>query len=829
MRFKLEDIGDILLEAKDKEGKEWDVVLIQAGLSKNGKYYPADVLKKSLSLFEGAKAYVFEFKDGLMKHLPELARKIVPQGFLRNLVGWYDEVRYGEFRDTDGNEQEGIIARFHISEAADWLRKLMRDAWDAGKQMLGFSIDGGGKTHQTVVNGQTVEWVDEISVINSTDVVSYPAAGGQALRLVAGQIGGSEMKKCLKMILDFLAERKAEILEGLDLENLANDQLEKLVVEALKEQDTFIEAMSGVVEAQDLFNLLDELAGLVKNEALELVKEIQGRLRKYGYPGNGVRYGYPYHPRPHRAALSPEEKERLERAIKAVDSVKEELATEKRKTLLASTLMASNLPVAVKDKLRKTFSGRAFEEKELTEALVAEKETLAKLSESGEIKGLGISSAEIILDEADKKQSALDKLVDPEAQVSEKCKGIGAFRGLKEAYVAFTGDGEVTGRVPEGRLAEAMSTTDFAYALGASMTRRLVKLYGVLPSTWRNIANIVPVSDFKTQEAIRWGGFGRLPVVAERAAYGDLFGASDERATYSATKKGGYVSITREMIKNDDLKMLARIPKELARAANETVEYYAWNPLIANSNIYDGTALATVAHANYATDALGFDALTAAKSRMRKQWNRGSKEDSGSALGTHSATTLQDTTKSWVVNQWTGRYARLVSGAGAGAIALIASNSADTLTFATVPTAPVDGTKYEISVAAAADPRIGLEPKFLVCGIDLKPTAEILRNSDKKPLVGAEEAVNIHKGTFDILTPLWWADLTDWALLADKNIIDMVEIGFVDGAEEPQLLVQDVPTIGNVFTNDEIRYRVRHEYGLAIVDYRGFTKNVVGG
>jgi len=71
--------------------------------------------------------------------------------------------------------------------------------------------------------------------------------------------------------------------------------------------------------------------------------------------------------------------------------------------------------------------------------------------------------------------------------------------------------------------------------------------------------------------------------------------------------------------------------------------------------------------------------------------------DSGTATGTQSATTLQDTGKTWVVNAHTGKYVYLTGGTGQGQIRVIASNTADTLTIATWGVTPVAAsTTYEI-------------------------------------------------------------------------------------------------------------------------------------
>jgi hypothetical protein len=82
--------------------------------------------------------------------------------------------------------------------------------------------------------------------------------------------------------------------------------------------------------------------------------------------------------------------------------------------------------------------------------------------------------------------------------------------------------------------------------------------------------------------------------------------------------------------------------------------------------------------------------------------------DSGIATGTHSTTTLQDTSKTWVVNQWAGRRLKMVSGAGQSVEIVIASNTANTLTFA-VTTAPISAsTSY--SILGGAIRGLGINP-----------------------------------------------------------------------------------------------------------------------
>jgi hypothetical protein len=79
-----------------------------------------------------------------------------------------------------------------------------------------------------------------------------------------------------------------------------------------------------------------------------------------------------------------------------------------------------------------------------------------------------------------------------------------------------------------------------------------------------------------------------------------------------------------------------------------------------------------------------------------------------------------------------------------------------------------------------------------------------------------------------LILPIWyWTDVDDWCLAADPNDVPMIEVGFLDGQEEPSIFVQDNPNVGSMFSNDKITYKIRHPYGACVEDFRGFYKGVV--
>ncbi len=45
----------------------------------------------------------------------------------------------------------------------------------------------------------------------------------------------------------------------------------------------------------------------------------------------------------------------------------------------------------------------------------------------------------------------------------------------------------------------------------------------------------------------------------------------------------------------------------------------------------------------------------------------------------------------------------------------------------------------------------------------------------------------------------------------------------------PDMFLQDQPQVGTVFTADQITWKVRHEYGGAVIDFRPIYGAIVAG
>jgi hypothetical protein len=449
---------------------------------------------------------------------------------------------------------------------------------------------------------------------------------------------------------------------------------------------------------------------------------------------------------------------------------------------LTTKLTEAALPEIVDRKLRKRFDGRVFELVELEEAIVDEKDMLAALSESGQVTGMGAPKVELGLSEFEQVQAAFDGLF----EVQEADSKVPRLGGIREAFAIATGvdiaavggadrplkeslRSQLEAYVRAGRLKESethlqeadVTTASFSYLLGTSMNKRLLKDYQAWPSEWQKFTTINAIKDFKQQDRIRLGAFGSLSTVAEDAAYTTLT-LSDTRAIYTPTKRGNLVQVTRETIINDDLYAIKQIPQKLAVAAAFTLAEFVYNLLAPNfGNIYDAHPL--------------FDSIN------------------------HLNT-------------------------GVLAANLGVTNSGTALSSAALQAAII---KMRKQTNMASKP-IGLKPRYLLTVPDLEFTAMTLlksaglpggNNNDINPMLGYAEPIISPQLNALAAGP---ASVAIWIAIADPRVVDTLEVGFVGGQANPVLLIQDMPLYGLNFTQDTISYKVRHEYGGAVVDYRGF-------
>lgn len=755
-----------LLASTQPEGKEFEVVLIEAGPSKNKEpfnfNYSEELLSKSAALFEGTKAYAYEkFEDGkhVFDHLPIEARKANPQGFPKNLVGWYDNVRFGEFRREDNSTGKGLLARFHI--AASWLRDLMKNSWDAGKKnLLEFSIDADGKIRKAVdAAGNAIKDVLQFDKVDEVTVVTDAAAGGRILRMIASKQKESETKS-MDAILKWLREKFPKL------------------VESVKDDDAVEAKQTAIMAALD--------------KILESVKAGAAAGNNNGGQAAGGNDGADNKP------LTAEAVQEMIRQVSAdamgkfiaerdAESAKTKAAQAASDKLVEDKLKESKLPEPTQKKIRKQLEGKLISEGELMVLLKDEQDALAALQEAklyvpGQER---FSEATINKDQVDKYNDAfLGMLMNRPINKQQPFKGIHhsyreitgysgsasdvGHRVLRECAIA-TSPLNIKQEVWNKMLRESrqginarmqedtLTTTLWAEVYGDSVRRAMIMFY-FMPKLqeWRRVvSSIVPIPDFRTNRRQRVGGFSNLDIVAQGGTYQEKSWPADEEATYAVRTRGNLFPLTRVAMINDDLGALRQVPQMTGQAAAQTLYEFVFDFFATNPTIYDGSALFVAGHSNLGSTALADAAL-------------------------------------------------------------------DDRIFAMMDQSQLSNSKP-----------LGITPKNIMVPNELARTAWEVTKSKVSSTSGRTETVpNWFESVFNFDEPIvvaYWTDATNWFLCADPAIWPTIEIGFLNGQEEPELFVQDQPTVGSVFTADKITYKIRHEYDGAVLDYRSLDGSVVAG
>ncbi|MFG3709207.1 2'-5' RNA ligase family protein [Micromonospora sp. NPDC047670] len=119
---------------------------------------------------------------------------------------------------------------------------------------------------------------------------------------------------------------------------------------------------------------------------------------------------------------------------------------------------------------------------------------------------------------------------------------------------------------------------------------------------------------------------------------------------------------------------------------------------------------------------------------------------------------------------------------------------------------------------------LSLTPKLIVVPAELEEVAFQLTTS-AVAVTGTSDATvpNLHRGMdFEVLD--YWTDTNDWFLAADPNMCPLLEVGFYQGRQEPELFTQADANTGSMFNADKYTYKIRHVYSGTPLDHRGFYR-----
>lgn len=697
-------IGPNLLEgetAAAPSGRQWDVIVIESGLSANRNVYEAAALRAALPLYDGAR--IFTDHNETPRRFGRSVNECV--GFIR------DPKAVFVAREATGPAVFAVGGTACITRAS--FREELVDAWTMGKpDLFGLSHDVRAKSQvQMLADGPAVK-VESISKVDSVDFVTNPAAGGRVLRLVASDVVATSLEEDGRMLQKLIARLKA--LDPRRLEALGATPTEDQVLEALDA------ALAALPARTDAAPLVPAAAAAVVVPAVPAVRVVEA------------------------STFTEADRARLTESERVIAELR-----------IERDVAATALPDKLKDRVRgrlvaRVKEGRIPTQDEITAHLREAVEDYGALAEAGVVIPQAHASATLGAGAVEKTAQRFDDFFNPEKPA----------QSFREMYQDITGDKRFTGRLSEAtRLRESLSSSTFDQALGDSITRRMLTYYAAPEfADWRTVARVTPLQDFRTQRRIRFGGYGNLATVAQGAPYLAMTSPTDEEATYAPSKRGGTESVTLEMIRNDDVQAVRDIPMRIGRAAAQTLYEFVWDFLANNSAVYDAVALAAAGHGNnIVTTALSATNISTLRLRMKNQADMSNSK-------------------------------RL----GLRAKRLIVPSDLEELAFqiTTALRAVPDA-----SLAAQAEPAA---PNFLSQKIRL-----------------------------DVTVVDYWTDANNYWLASDPTQTPMIEIGFLDGNENPELFVQDMPNVGSMFNTDQLTWKVRHVYGGGVMDFRGFAAGIV--
>lgn len=746
-----------LLES-EPQGKELEVVLIEAGFSANRHptnnlpiNYSRELLSnpETLRMFEGVPLYAYEFKGDagiLFEHLPDAAREKAKAATVLNKVGVAEGVRFGEFTKPDGSKGYGIIGKAKIFHSR--LAELIRDSFKAGvKNVVGFSIDAIANMKETIGEaGRRFNEVTKFLDLPEVTVVDKPGAGGIILRVTAS---AQTMKRNVsesvmyEKLLTLLRQTAPHIVES--------------ITDAMPEEER-AKALEAILDTQEVKEALSTLA---KEKAADNAKP-----------------------------LTLEDVESV--IAKRVESILKDRNTQansllQSREMLASKVKESGLPQAMQEEIVAEHYERILTEAEINRIIERRQKTVAALKESGMIVAGQEEKVKVTKDQEDKWGDAMTG-----ALLNKPVNGVQPFYSLRESFSTITGIHGMQETIAERimqdlsqclspkktipqadwraflresrlkavRVQEAsLATTTWAEVFGDSVRRALIGYYQQNADwgTWRQIVSeISSAPDFRTMRRIRVGGLVDLQDVAELGTYQEITMPGDEEETFAVSKVGNLFSYSMESAMNDDLGALRRIPMMIGYAAARTLYKDVFDVLRTNPTMGDGTALFHADHGNLGATALSDVTLAAAILAMRDQTELSSSETMGGFI----------------------------------------------------------------------------QPKLVVIPNELEKLAWELARSNVSQTTGTSrlETVNNWFLSFGLtLVPpvSYWTDTNNWFVIADPTIMPTIEVSFLNGRQEPEILLQDQPTYGSVFTADKLTFKGRFIYGVKALDHRGMYGSIV--
>jgi hypothetical protein len=250
-----------------------DVLIIRSGPGNLGdrNFYSTQALTTAIAskIFEGARAF--------LDHPTDVEEREQPGRSVKNMGGWFSGTYAAPYTDPEtGILGTGLYGDFHPQIGREDVASLIRTCVEYAKMFprkayVGLSISAHGVGESTTIDGQPWNRIDEITFVESVDIVTRAGAGGGFLPLRES----FKMAKTTKSGDGIgLTIDPAKLEEGAKkLRESLKPQIVAMLEEASKakvtpEQDKAIDKSLGLVDGGKIDNIVDAATG-VDTEAEE--------------------------------------------------------------------------------------------------------------------------------------------------------------------------------------------------------------------------------------------------------------------------------------------------------------------------------------------------------------------------------------------------------------------------------------------------------------------------------------------------------------------------------------------------------------------------------
>lgn len=284
-----------LREAKASDKIVKDVLLIRAGPGNlaDRHYYSKECLQNAAAngVFEGARCF--------FDHPDTIEERTRPERSVRRMAGWYSDVTCREYDDPKVGKTLGLFADFHPAVDNTEVLSIIRTCVEYAKRYpskayAGLSINAMGDGQPDTINGEEWNRVDEITEVESVDIVTRAGAGGgfvplkESFRMPKPTDKAKALKEARKLLREAQRSRDPlaleltvdpkKLSEGLnakiaELKEAGKKKLKESGLELTPEQDKALDAALGLVDGGALDKIIDEATGVPDDEDDDTIED----------------------------------------------------------------------------------------------------------------------------------------------------------------------------------------------------------------------------------------------------------------------------------------------------------------------------------------------------------------------------------------------------------------------------------------------------------------------------------------------------------------------------------------------------------------------------